>query len=257
MSAPVEAPRYFAFISYSHQDKLWADWLHKALETYRVPSRLVGQTTAAGVIPRRLMPIFRDRDELASATDLNRKVNAALTESANLVVICSPRSATSRWVNEEVLAFKRLGGSERIFCLIVDGEPNASGMPGREAEECFAPALRYTVGADGQPTRERTEPIAADARAGKDGKTNAKLKLIAGILDVGFDALKQRELQRRNRRLRDSVGGGRVRDVRDDDTGDHGDDRARRRGAAAEASRRASRLHARRSQRQAARGIAS
>lgn len=192
---------YRAFISYSHQDKTWADWLHKALETYRVPSRLVGTHTAAGVIPRRLHPIFRDRDELASAHDLSGKVNAALAKSQNLIVICSPRSAASRWVNEEVLAFKRLGHSERIFCLIVDGEPNASDIPGREGQECFAPALRFQIDANGQPTSERTEPIAADARAGKDGKANAKLKLIAGMLDVGFDKLKQRELQRRNRRM--------------------------------------------------------
>jgi hypothetical protein len=43
--------RYYAFISYSHQDKTWADWLHKALETYVVPKRLVGQTTGAAGPP--------------------------------------------------------------------------------------------------------------------------------------------------------------------------------------------------------------
>jgi tetratricopeptide (TPR) repeat protein len=193
--------RYFAFISYSHQDELWAQWLHKALETWRVPRRLAGQTTGAGEIPRDLLPIFRDREELASATDLGRTVNAALAQSKNLIVICSPAAAQSRWVNEEVLAFKRLGNAERIFCLIVGGEPNASDIAGREAEECFAPALRFTLDAAGQPTPQRTEPIAADAREGKDGKANAKLKLIAGLLGVGFDTLKQRELQRRNRRL--------------------------------------------------------
>ncbi|MGH8172161.1 MAG: TIR domain-containing protein [Rhodanobacteraceae bacterium] len=191
---------YRAFISYSHQDQVWAQWLHKALETYRVPSHLVGKTTAAGPIPRRLTPIFRDRDELASATDLGRKVNEALAQSANLIVICSPQAAASRWVNEEVLAYKRLGREDRIFCVLVAGEPNASDIPGREAEECFADALRFKLDAAGQPTRERTEPVAADARTGKDGKPNAKLKLIAGMLDVGFDALKQREQQRRNRK---------------------------------------------------------
>jgi tetratricopeptide (TPR) repeat protein len=201
MSATASSPRFRAFISYSHQDQLWAQWLHKSLESYRVPRKLIGQTTAAGVIPERLAPIFRDRDELPSATDLNRKVNEALGESANLIVVCSPRSATSRWVNEEVLAFKRLGRADRIFCLIVDGEPNATDLPGRAAEECFAPALRFEIGSGGQPTHQRTEPIAADARAGKDGKGNAKLKLIAGMLDVGFDTLKQRELHRRNRRM--------------------------------------------------------
>ena len=193
--------RYYAFISYSHQDKAWADWLHKALEAYVVPKRLVGQTTADGAIPKRLTPIFRDRDELASAHDLGRKVNEALAQSANLIVICSPRSAASHWVQEEVLAYKQLGRSERIFCLIVDGEPNASDLPGREPEECFVPALRLQLDADGQPTTQRAEPIAADARADKDGKTNAKLKLIAGMLGVGFDALKQRELRRRARRM--------------------------------------------------------
>jgi len=202
MTIPPEASGfgYRAFISYSHQDQVWARWLHKALETYRVPSHLVGRVTAAGAIPRRLTPVFRDRDELASATDLGRKVNEALAQSANLIVICSPQSAASRWVNEEVLAYKRLGRADRIFCLIVGGEPNASDLSGREAEECFGEALRFTVDAGGQLTHERTEPVAADARAGKDGKANAKLKLIAGLLDVGFDALKQREQQRRNRR---------------------------------------------------------
>ena len=37
--------KYWAFISYSHQDKAWGDWLHKALETYRVPKRIVGRAS--------------------------------------------------------------------------------------------------------------------------------------------------------------------------------------------------------------------
>jgi tetratricopeptide (TPR) repeat protein len=199
--SPVSRSTYRAFLSYSHRDRAWADWLHKALETYRVPSRLVGTTTAHGTIPRRLHPVFRDREELASATDLGRKVNAALAQSENLIVLCSPAAASSRWVNEEVLAWKRMGRGDRIFCLIVEGEPNATDLPGREAEECFCPALRFQLDADGQQTSERTEPIAADARPGKDGKANAKLKLIAGMLDVGFDALKQREQHRKMQRM--------------------------------------------------------
>jgi eukaryotic-like serine/threonine-protein kinase len=201
MSTPTEASRYFAFISYSHQDRLWADWLHKTLETYRVPDRLVGQKTTTGAIPRRLLPVFRDRDDLASAGDLTSKVNEALALSSHLIVICSPHSAQSRWVNAEVLAFKRLGGSDRIYCLIVTGEPDASSMPGHEAEECFAPALRFAVDVNGHLTQERAEPVAADVRPGQDSKANAKLKLIAGMLDVGFDVLKQRELHRRAARM--------------------------------------------------------
>jgi tetratricopeptide (TPR) repeat protein len=152
-------------------------------------------------VPRRLNPVFRDREELASATDLGEVVNAALRESACQIVICSPNAARSKWVNEEILAFKRLGREDRIFCLIVAGEPNATDMPGRQDEECFPAALRFHLAADGTLSDSRTEPIAADARPGKDGRFAAKLKLIAGLLGVGFDALRRREQQRRYRRL--------------------------------------------------------
>src|SRR5690349_10580801 len=128
--------RYRAFISYSHADRRWAEWLHKALETYRVPSRLVGRETAAGPVPRSLAPVFRDRDELATAHSLTGKVQEALAQSANLIVICSPHSASSTWVEAEIRAFQALGRGDRIFCLIVDGDPHA----------CFASVLRDANG---------------------------------------------------------------------------------------------------------------
>ncbi len=182
--------RYWAFISYSHQDKAWGRWLQRALETYRVPRRLVGQPVASGVIPPRLAPVFRDRDELATATDLGDTVGEALRQSWCLIVICSHAAAESRWVNEEVRQFQRLGRAGRIHCLIVDGAPDASAP-------CFPPALCQ------QPWRAGTagEPIAADARRSGDGKAHARLKLIAGILGVNFDKLVQREQQRGYRRM--------------------------------------------------------
>jgi len=196
----LDSAKYLAFLSYSHRDAKWGGWLHKALESYRPPKQLVGKVTARGPVPKRLVPIFRDREELASATDLGTVINEALTRSGCQIVICSPSAARSHWVNEEILAFKRLGREDRIFCLIVDGEPNASDDPAR-TDECFPPALRFRLGPDGNLSSVRTEPIAADARPGKDGRGNAKLKLIAGILGVGFDALRQREQSRRQRQL--------------------------------------------------------
>jgi tetratricopeptide (TPR) repeat protein len=194
-------PKYRAFLSYSHRDAHWAEWLHRALESYRPPKTLVGTSTARGTVPKRLTPIFRDREELASATDLGAVISVALEQSECQIVICSPPAAKSRWVNEEILAFKRLGREDRIFCLIIAGEPNATDGPGAADDECFPPALRFRLGADGQLGEARTEPIAADARPGKDGKQAAKLKLIAGVLGVGYDALRRREQQRRTRRL--------------------------------------------------------
>ncbi len=89
-----------------------------------------------------------------------------------------------------------MGREDRILCLIVDGEPNASDRPGSELRECFPEAVRFRVDAAGQLTTVRSEPIAADARPGKDGRHNARLKLIAGLLGVGFDELRQREKRR-------------------------------------------------------------
>jgi hypothetical protein len=129
--------KYKAFISYSHSDEKWASWLHKSLETYKVPKPIVGNETAMGEIPPRLAPVFRDRDELPSATNLGELLTESLRASATQIVICSPAAAQSRWVNEEIICFKRLGRSNRIFCLIVDGEPWASNKPGQEDQECF------------------------------------------------------------------------------------------------------------------------
>ncbi len=193
--------KYKAFISYSHEDGKWADWLHRTLEFYRPPKHLVGEIPDQGPIPRRLTPIFHDRAELPTATDLGAAINEALDQSACQLVICSPAAARSRWVNEEILAYKRLGREDRIFCLIVAGEPNATERPELGLEECFPEALRYKMDPDGKQSDVRAEPIAADLRQDKDGKEDAKLKVIAGMLGVGFDTLKQREQHRRQRRL--------------------------------------------------------
>ncbi|MDQ2730811.1 MAG: toll/interleukin-1 receptor domain-containing protein, partial [Armatimonadota bacterium] len=195
--------KYWAFISYSHQDEDWAKWLHQSLETYHIPRSIVGRETAMGNLPRRLFPIFRDRDELPGAAELNDQIEAALRRSRSLIVICSPKSARSKWVNEEIRIFKGLGRTQSVFCLIIDGEPNATDNPDSGLLECFPEAVRHRVDAQGTITGDRMEPIAADARPGRDGRSNAMLKLLAGLLGVGYDELKQRERRRlRWRRMR-------------------------------------------------------
>ncbi len=199
--------KYRAFISYSHSDEKWARWLHRSLETYRLPRHLVGTETAFGPVPRRFTPVFRDREELATATSLGETLVAALEQSACQIVICSPKAAKSKWVNEEILTFKRLGREDRIFCLIVAGEPGASLNHSLAEQECFPDALIHKLGKDGQLTTERSEPIAADARPQKDRKRNAMLKLLAGMLGIGLDELKRRDARRRQWRIAALVSG--------------------------------------------------
>jgi tetratricopeptide (TPR) repeat protein len=171
-----EAHRYKAFISYSHDDERVARWLHRALETYQIPRRL---REIHGIPAERLAPIFRDRDEFASSSDLSTAIREALMASEALIVICSPAAARSRWVNAEVAAF--LGAcAAPVLCLMTGGQPGS-------AATCFPPALRGK------------EPLAADLAV--DGRRTAKLKLVAGLLGVGLDELIQRDAHRRQRRL--------------------------------------------------------
>jgi hypothetical protein len=193
--------RFWAFISYSHGDAQWADWLQRALESYRVPRRLVGRLTLAGAAPRQFKPIFRDREDLAANPDLRQSIGQVLAHSVFLIVICSPAAAASPWVEDEIIQFKRAHGEARVLPVIVAGEPFASGEPGREAEECFPRALRFHLDQAGEVGTAAAEPVAADLRSEGDGRRGAVLKLLAGMLGIGLDELIQRDAQRRTTQL--------------------------------------------------------
>ena len=189
--------KYWGFISYAREDEAAAEWLHRSLERYRIPRRLVGRETPEGKVPRRLYPLYRDQEEIPASSDLGLTIRNALRDSRSLFVVCSPMAVASNWVNEEIRTFKQFGREQRIFGLIASGEPNSSS--GSEHEnECFPIALRFGVGVDGQVDEARpVEPIAADIRKGRDLRANAKLRLIAGAIGVSFDELKQRDRRRR------------------------------------------------------------
>ena len=174
--------RYWAFISYSHTDEATASRIHRALESYRLPRRLVNRKTDVGSVPRRLFPIFRDLDELPSSSDLGEKLRESLRESRTLIVICSPQAAQSTWVNEEIREFLSLGRRDHVFCIIAGGDPGATDTGSR----IFPEALEG-------------EPLAVDFRKGVESSRDAKLRLIAGMVGLGLDELKRRDRQRRMR----------------------------------------------------------
>jgi tetratricopeptide (TPR) repeat protein len=193
--------RYFAFLSYSHRDQELADWLHSQLEDFRVPKNLAGQLSENGIIPKRLRPIFRDQHDLAAADDLGEEIEEALSNSRFLIVLCSPDAARSRWTNAEIETFKRTRPDGCVLAAIAAGEPFASDIPGREDEDCFPPALREKFDRRGRHTGKRAEPLAADLRDSAGGRRMGFLKLVAGMLGVGFDELVQRHTTRRQRRM--------------------------------------------------------
>jgi tetratricopeptide (TPR) repeat protein len=202
-SAPIAngSHHYFAFLSYSHRDQEMANWLHQALERFVVPSHLVGRITDHGAVPKRLTPIFRDLNELPASNDLGVEIRSAIAASRFLIVLCSPAAARSRWTNAEIEAFKRARPEGCIFAVIVDGEPFATDLAGREEEECLPQALRYRYDRRGRPTTHKAEPLAADLRGTGEVRRLGFLKLVAGMLGLGLDELVQRDTIRRQRRL--------------------------------------------------------
>lgn len=193
--------RYRAFISYSREDSAVARWLHRRLEAYRVPRALHGTWGEYGPVPDRLAPIFRDQEELGSAGELGARIRAALADSDALIVVCSPAAAASNWVNDEIREFRRLRRAERIYCLIVAGDPDDP------TEPCFPSALRPSADALGALGERPWQPLAADLRRGGDGRALALLRLASGLLGVALDDLRHRESSRRHRRMLAAVVG--------------------------------------------------
>ena len=62
--------KYRAFLSYSHNDRAWAEWLHAELEKRRIDPDLVGRASVTGPVPRHLRPIFRDREDFSAGHSL-------------------------------------------------------------------------------------------------------------------------------------------------------------------------------------------
>ena len=221
--------KYWAFLSYSPEDNValrrnppaagcrgWGDWLHAALKDFSVPPEFIGQINGRGeIIPERIEPIFRNELELPEAASLSAELRQALEQSRCLVVVCSPRSAQSRLVNEAVRYFKQLGRGQHIFPIVVAGEPHASNGHPRgttPADECFVPALCHPVRPDGtlDTSRSAGKHIYVDARYGAEQReilahdhrqaeadlAMAKIQLIALVIGVGFNGLWWREQQR-------------------------------------------------------------
>ena len=193
--------KYRAFITYAHKDEERAKWLRQKLEAFRVPKHLIGTNGDFGEVPARLFPIFRDRDELAGAAQLGPLIEQALDDSSHLIVLCSPQAVRSRWVNEEIRMFKSMGKADRVLCLVLSGNPMVEDLDGNTDNECIPLAARREVDAEGAITDQKHEPAAADLRETSDGEKDALLKIVAGLLGLGLDDLKQRDLLARQKRL--------------------------------------------------------
>lgn len=185
--------KYDAFISYRHCpfDSCVAAKLHKKLEHYHIP-RIIRQLTGRKKISR----IFRDKEELPLSSNLTQNIYDALDHSEYLILICSPESKASLWVQREVSYFIEKHGREHVLAVVVKGEPDDV-FP-----EILCEDIKYETDEKGNlyPCKVSVEPLAADIRAATQKQSLRKLhseilRLLAAMLGCPYDALKQRHRQ--------------------------------------------------------------
>lgn len=193
--------KHNAFISYSRQNELFASKLEQALEGYRPPKDLI--------VPQGFLDVFRDRVDF-TAGEYHQNLNKELKDSAKLIVICSPEARKSQYVDDEIMRFAQIRGTDHIIPILFSGLPNNEAIPGQEEEMAFPSALCKVM----------EIPLAAnylgfDLQRGKVNKgifIDAWYTILANIYDVNRSEIEQRDKKRRirSRRIIHSALGGSI-----------------------------------------------
>lgn len=183
---------YNAFISYRHTD-IDADVakrIQHGLEHFRIP-KPIGKKTGVNRIAR----IFRDKEELPLTSDLNDTITRALENSDYLIVICSPETRKSIWVQREIETFLKTHSKKNVFTVLANGEPCDTIPEVLLNDEVVDEAT-------GDVTLVPVEPLSCDYRVSAGTAKREELpRLAAAIIGCGYDELIQRRRQYRMRRI--------------------------------------------------------
>ena len=175
-----EQYKYFAFISYNAKDTEWGKRLQRKLEHYRMPATLCSEH---GWRRKPINPVFFAPTDIQPG-GLTEELQERLRASRNLIVICSPNSARSKWVGKEIEFFHQLGRTKQIHFFIVDGVPHS----GHPDTECFNPIVN-TLGLPEILGANIHEQI---YRWPWMNRERAYVQLVSKLLGVEFDAIWQR-----------------------------------------------------------------
>src|SRR5689334_4687556 len=184
-------PRHDAFISYSRKNEEFADSLEKALEGYTPPKGMKAE--------QRHLEIFRDKQDF-TGNEYHQSLERHLRDSGKLIVICTPESARSEYVNDEIRQFAGLRGAAHIVPLLLSGVPNNEAGTGQEANKAFPPALCELM----------AMPLAADYRGFTPGKNKVNgapyrdswYTVLANLYDVPRAEIEERDRKRQARARR-------------------------------------------------------
>lgn len=190
---------YDAFISYSHQaDGRFAPVFQRALERIGVPWW-----------KRKDLRVFRDDSSLSASAALWRGIEAALEQSHYLVLLASPATAASPWVNQEVDWWLHHRTINTLLIVVTAGRiafDRASADFDWNDTDCLPPALRG---------RHAHEPFWTDMRFAAAPRVqrlrdpqfrSAVLGVAAAVRGVTKDALETIDARTRRRALAASAG---------------------------------------------------
>lgn len=170
--------KYIAFISYRNVplDSAAAKMLHRRIERYIIPKVLRKNGKRFGAV-------FRDKEEMSASHNLRQDLKDALDNSEFLILVCSPDTAKSKWVKEEIEYFLQHHDSDKVFTVLTGGE----------AEDVVPKILQYSKDAATGKT-EKIIPLAVDARGETPKEVRKKLerditRLYSGMLGCSHSAL--------------------------------------------------------------------
>ena len=200
-SMPSTSYKYLAFISYKRTDSKAAKWLQKRLEWFRFPVKLVSDEFHPNH-PKYIRPIYRDKTNL----DVHKghyweDLKKAIDQSRFLIVLCSPDSAKSPYVNKEVIHFLEDPGRKKaidhIIPVILKGNVGS-----KNDSECLCPALLE----EGSDIMIRNLPtmIPDVDNSEKEGWETGFIGVVSYLLDLERETLSdhcRREERKRSRRI--------------------------------------------------------
>ena len=186
---------YNAFISYKHAplDSKVAEHVQRNLERFHIPHAIRKKTGR-----KKIERIFRDKDELPITSDLTDTISNALEKAEYLIVICSPRTKESIWVQREIKFFLRNHRRDKILTVLVEGEP----------QDVIPDILKYDEHTEIDFTGEEKivktpiEPLSCDYRMPLNKAKKEELpRLAAALIGCSYDELVRRQRAYTMRRI--------------------------------------------------------
>lgn len=180
------------FLSYSRKDRKVVEKLVRLLTQYRVPKAFQAGRKS------RTLKVFCDVNDAATGS-YQARIAEYIGASRKLIVVCSPASASSSYVGDEITLFAKVRSASDIVPVLIAGKPNNEVSAGEESLAAFHPELCVALGM----------PLSADCsllserrpRVQREPLRSAWHAMLSGVLDVRREVIDERERNRRSRFL--------------------------------------------------------